>query len=238
MSLLLVVGGCAARAPHPSGPETPAEPAPLTLPRIGFSIQAGAFADPENAIRLRDALEAHGLEAFCFTGDDGLERVRFGSFADREEAVGRAETLRAEGVIEEYYAVPPELRGGADLRRRIARSALGFLGRPYRWGGPSPETGFDCSGLTMAAYRLNGVALPRTSRDQYSAGAPVRRGHLREADLVFFAMESRRKPTHVGLYVGEDRFVHAPSSGKVVRIDTLASSYYGPRFLAGRSYIP
>jgi cell wall-associated NlpC family hydrolase len=133
--------------------------------------------------------------------------------------------------------VAPERRHGAVLRRQVVRSALGFLGWPYRWGGPSPETGFDCSGLTMTSYRLNGVALPRTSRGQYAAGEPVGRRELREADLVFFATGTGRGPSHVGLYIGDGRFVHAPGSGDVVRIDELSSSYYRPRFLSARSYL-
>ena len=127
--------------------------------------------------------------------------------------------------------------GGAALRKEVARSALGFLGRPYRWGGSSPETGLDCSGLTMAAYRLNGLALPRAAAEQFASGEVVSAGTLQQADLVFFATGRRSKPTHVGLYLGEGRFIHAPSSGDVVRIDELAGSYYQRTYLGARSYL-
>jgi hypothetical protein len=200
-------------------------------------VQVGAFSDPENAVRLKESLDAYGIDAFHFVGDDGLNRVRFGDFEIREEAVGTAEALRMDGVVDEYYVVPPELARGAELRRRIAGSALSFLGSPYRWGGRSTEEGFDCSGLTTAAYRLGGVALPRTARDQHAGGVPVSLSELREADLVFFAIDRKRKPTHVGLYLGNGRFIHAPGSGKVVRVDDLSSRYYQRHFLGACSYL-
>jgi hypothetical protein len=206
---------------------------------LGHSIQVGAFAEPQNAARLREALEQLGLEAFHFADDDGLYKVRFGRFDERELAVARAESLRAEGVIDAYYVVPPEryrpTGGEQALRRNVVRAAMGFLGQPYEWGA-SRATGFDCSGLAMAAYRLNGIALPRTSSEQYAAGQSVSLADLREADLVFFATGVDAKPTHVGLYAGEGRFVHAPSTCKVVRIDVLADGYYRERFLAARTY--
>jgi hypothetical protein len=238
-STVAALGGCAGRVPAPKPPPPPATApgSPASLSRIGFSVQVGAFSNLDNAIRLRESLEAAGLEAFHFAGDDGLHRVRFGSFVDREGAIERARALQREGIVDAFYVVPPERRQGTVLRRQVVRSALGFLGTPYRWGGPSPETGFDCSGLTMTSYRLNGLSLPRTSREQFAAGRPVAHRDLREADLVFFATGAGTAPSHVGIYIGEDRFVHAPSSGGVVRVDHLSSSYYRSRFLSGRSYV-
>ncbi len=235
--VLLLATGCAARAPRP-----PLYTDQTALPRIGYSVQVGAFADPDNALRLVSSLAARGIEAFYFSGDGGLQRVRFGSFASRAAAVRRAEVLRDERIIDEYFVVPPSAPGlarggGAALRRDVVRSAMGFLGRPYRWGGSSPETGLDCSGLTMAAYRLNGIALPRASAQQFAAGRSVSLHRLQEADLVFFATESRTKPTHVGLYLGDGRFIHAPGRGDVVRIDALANDYFRRHFLGGRSYL-
>ncbi len=210
---------------------------------MGFSIQAGAFASADNAALLVQILKENDLVAFHFAGDDGLSRVRFGSFSSRELAVERAEALKAARVIEDYLVVPPSpaqlSRREAGLRGKLVESAMTFLGTPYRWGSPSAETGLDCSGLTMTAYRLNGLALPRAAAEQYAVGARASREGLREGDLVFFATgKDRRRPSHVGLYIGEGRFVHAPGSGKVVRVDELSQSYYDQRFLAGRSYLP
>jgi cell wall-associated NlpC family hydrolase len=133
---------------------------------------------------------------------------------------------------------PPALdRVEVGLRDKVVKAAMRFLGTPYRWGGPSAETGFDCSGLTMTAYRLNGLELPRASAEQYATGQAVSRDALKAADLVFFATGREGRPSHVGLYVGEGRFIHAPGSGKVVRIDDLSQDYYAQRFLGARSYL-
>jgi cell wall-associated NlpC family hydrolase len=164
--------------------------------------------------------------------------VRFGTFPSRALAMERAEALRLEGLIEDYVVVGvPSARwqDHVGLRSEIARSALSFLGRPYRWGGA--DTAFDCSGLTMTAYRLHGLGLPRSSAEQFSLGHAVAIDELQEADLVFFAIDARDRATHVGLYVGDGRFIHAPGRGKVVRVDSISDDYYGRYFLAARSYL-
>lgn len=232
---LVILGGCAGRAPAPP-PAAPGAGADAPASRIEYSVQVGAFSQLENAVRLKNTLDEAGVDAFHFLGDDGLYRVRFGSFASRQLAIDSAEALRQQGVIDDFYVVPPE-PPGENARRRIVQSALGFLGTPYRWGGPSPQTGFDCSGLVMTSYRLSGIALPRTSREQYAGGVPVERRDLRDADLVFFATGGGRIPSHVGIYIGDGRFVHAPASGGVVRVDELSSDYYRRHYLSGRSYL-
>ena len=231
VGLALLTACAPKRVPVPTPP-----PAPL-LPVITFTVQAGAFAEAENAIRLARSLEAAGVEAFHFVGEDGLHRVRFGSFASRKSAARRAEALDAAGLITEHAVVAAGTPGvtRAGLRGDIARAALSFLGQPYRWG--AAEGAFDCSGLTMTAYRLNGLGLPRSSADQYALGTPVPADRLREADLVFFDTEAQGRPDHVGLYLGDGRFVHAPGEGRMVRIDDLASAWYARRFLAARSYL-
>lgn len=233
---LLLSAGCAAREPRPARP-----PEGGTLPRIGYSVQVGAFASSDNALGLVAALAERGLDAFYFAGADGLHKVRFGSFASRERARLRAEALRNDHVIEQYFIVSPDsfapARGGAALRESVVLSARTFLGRPYRWGGSSAETGLDCSGLTMAAYRLNGLELPRAAAEQFAVGEPVPEGALREADLVFFGAPGETRPTHVGLCIGDGRFIHAPGHGDIVRVDALANAYYQRQFLGGRSYV-
>lgn len=108
---------------------------------------------------------------------------------------------------------------------RAASHALRMVGRPYRAGGETASAGFDCSGLVQFSYRQAGVAVPRSTELQLRATRKISRSELRRGDLVFFDQEGRKK-SHVGVYLGDGRFVHAPSSGKQVRVDRLDSRYW------------
>jgi cell wall-associated NlpC family hydrolase len=108
---------------------------------------------------------------------------------------------------------------------RAASHAAKMLGRPYHFGGSSPSTGFDCSGLVQFSFRQAGVSVPRATDSQRSASRPVRLSDLRRGDLIFFDQEGK-KNSHVGIYLGGGRFVHAPSSGKEVRSDRLDAPYW------------
>jgi cell wall-associated NlpC family hydrolase len=107
---------------------------------------------------------------------------------------------------------------------QAAGYALTMVGKPYRYGGTSPS-GFDCSGLVLYSYKNAGIALPHGTDKQRSLSRPVRVAELRRGDLVFFNQEGK-KYGHVGIYVGDGKFVHAPSSGKSERSDRLDSSYW------------
>ncbi len=103
--------------------------------------------------------------------------------------------------------------------------ALGLVGTPYRYGGNTPDTGFDCSGLIGHVYREQaGVHAPRTVASLKNWGQTVSATQLRSGDLVVFYQNS--KATHAGIYVGEGRFVHAPSTGGRVRLDSVTSGYW------------
>lgn len=113
--------------------------------------------------------------------------------------------------------------------------AIGLVGTPYQWGGNTPESGFDCSGLVDYIYRTaTGIKLPRTSHQMASMhGRKVRRmTHLASGDLVFFDIGGRI--SHVGVYVGKGRFVHAPNSGGTVRLDDIDGPYWGDHFAYAR----
>ena len=112
------------------------------------------------------------------------------------------------------------------------RRALGYLGARYRYGG-SGSRGFDCSGFTAYIYRQHGISLPHNSAAQYRVGKPVSRSELRPGDLVFFRTRGRRI-SHVGIYIGDGKFVHASSARGRVRIDTLNSGYYHQRYVGAR----
>lgn len=115
---------------------------------------------------------------------------------------------------------------------QAAATARRMVGRPYRWGGAGPEV-FDCSGLVHYAYQRAGARVPRTSAEQFRVARPLALEHVRPGDLVFFRLA--QKVSHVGIYLGDGRFVHAPSTGKTVRIDQLDSPYYARHFVrAGR----
>ncbi len=116
--------------------------------------------------------------------------------------------------------------------RRAVAVALDQLGVPYQYGGNDPD-GFDCSGLVQYSYARAGKSVPRTTRQMWSSTQSVRRQEIRAGDLLFFEVEG--KMSHVGLYVGDQRFVHAPSSGRSVSVESLHSPFYAQAFLrAGR----
>jgi len=212
---------------------------------LGYTIQIGAFANPDNAARLTVSLEQHGIDAYYFVHRSGLYKVRFGNFPTREAAELTAQDLKRSGLIDEFYIVSPETYpaarqqqyGIAYMRESIAKTAGSFLGIPYKWGGTSSEQGFDCSGLTMAVYQLNGLDLPRTSREQFNTGLPVARKDLQKGDLVFFATNGGRKVSHVGIYTGKNRFVHAPGRGKKIQTTSLDNNYFKERYIGGRTYL-
>lgn len=106
---------------------------------------------------------------------------------------------------------------------RAAAVALDQVGVPYRYGGSTPS-GFDCSGLVQYSYTQAGVHVPRTTRQLWSSASTVSRNDLRAGDLLFFNVEG--KMSHVGMYLGERRFVHAPQSGRTVSVASLDSPFY------------
>ena len=119
----------------------------------------------------------------------------------------------------------PASRLTADESSDIAIHAMGLVGTPYRYGGNTPDSGFDCSGLIGYVYQSRaGTAPPRTVAQLDGWGQPVSEQSLRVGDLVVFGRG--RQPSHAGIFVGQGRFVHAPSSGGVVRLDRLDSRYW------------
>lgn len=122
-------------------------------------------------------------------------------------------------------ATTPHAPAPSPAGDRAAVNALKLIGAPYRYGGASPSRGFDCSGLVQYSYRGAGVSLPHNTEKQRHLARPIHRAELRRGDLVFFDEEGK-KNSHVGIYLGDGTFVHAPSSGKHVRRDRLDSPYW------------
>jgi cell wall-associated NlpC family hydrolase len=121
-----------------------------------------------------------------------------------------------------------------DPRVIMVDRARSMLGQPYRWGGDEPG-GFDCSGLVVYAANGAGIRVPRTAHEQLGAGTPVARGKVHEGDLVF--MHLAHKELHVGIAIDDERFIHAPSAGGYVRIDSLTAPPYARSFLGARRII-
>ena len=237
------LAGCRGR-PAITPPVKPLPPKEK-IARTGYTVQVGAFTILDNARRLTEALSHKGLNTYYFRHESGLYKVRFGDFSSKEAAVKEAERLFGESVIEDYYIVKPEdyavtkrdLFGEHYLRDSIVATAESYIGVEYSWGGTSKKKGFDCSGLTMAVYQMNGLNMPRSSRDQYNAGIPVSRGQMKKGDLVFFKTSQGQKISHVGIYAGNQEFIHAPGKDKKIRKDSLVSGYYRNRFVGARTYL-
>jgi murein DD-endopeptidase len=121
----------------------------------------------------------------------------------------------------------------------IAQQALAQVGAPYRYGGTDPARGFDCSGLVSYAHSREGISVPRTAAAQFAAARKVDPESLRPGDLVFFRLvPGSREVTHVGIYTGQRRFVHAPQAGRNVGEASIDDPYYRERFAGAGRLIP
>ena len=127
----------------------------------------------------------------------------------------------------------PAARLSLEQANDVTVMAIGLVGTPYRYGGNTPASGFDCSGLIGYVYKQRaGVVAPRTTAGLIDWGTSISTGSLRTGDLVVFAQNGRAN--HAGIYVGEGRFVHAPSTGGTVRLDRLNSSYWAKQQVSYR----
>ncbi|MGI9657501.1 MAG: NlpC/P60 family protein [Gaiellaceae bacterium] len=126
-------------------------------------------------------------------------------------------------------APPPAPPPPAAKYTGVVATAMKFLGVPYVWGGESPSGGFDCSGFVLYVYRQHGVSLPHHAATQFNYGTPVTRSQLQPGDIVFF-----NGLGHNGIYIGDDKFVHAPHTGDVVKISSLNDSWYTATWVGAR----
>ncbi|GAA0501212.1 C40 family peptidase [Tatumella terrea] len=111
------------------------------------------------------------------------------------------------------------------------------LGKPYQWGGSSPHTGFDCSGLVYYAYKdLVNYRIPRTANEMFHLrdAAPIKRNQLEKGDLVFFHIHGREKADHVGVYLGNGKFIQSPRTGKDIQISALSNEYWQSHYIGAR----
>lgn len=151
---------------------------------------------------------------------------------------GAARAQLAVGPIRIKVLAKSTTKVSATSPSRVLPTAERYLGVPYRWGGTSPKTGFDCSGFVQYVFAKHGTRLPRTSREQAASGQRVRPvwSSLRPGDLVMFA-EPGRRISHVAIYAGRRRIIHATGSGRKVRFDALDTKrgrWYAGRLVAAR----
>ena len=157
-----------------------------------------------------------------------LATVTMGCAAPAENPARPATAVAFTPVTAARYARKAE----PSLGERAARIARKAVGVPYRWGGASPASGFDCSGLVYWAYAQLGIELPHSSYALYGLGRDVSRRRMKAGDLVFFYGLG-----HVGLYLGRGLMVHAPRSGRTVEVVRLGSSHYGARLVGARRIV-
>ncbi|MBP7792578.1 MAG: C40 family peptidase [Candidatus Goldbacteria bacterium] len=144
---------------------------------------------------------------------------------------------------------------GEKIREKISTDAKKLLGVPYVTGGISPDTGFDCSGFVFYVYQKNSIEIPRLSYMQFQEGLPIEQYELKMGDLVFFEVYDKDipilgdlrnviaeyyktgKPGHVGIYLGNGKFIHAPKKGDVVKISSIHDNFWKKHYLSARRYV-
>jgi len=137
-------------------------------------------------------------------------------------------------LISACSSSPPMTSGTAPQSgARAAFYATKLVGARYHYGGNNPSRGFDCSGLVQYSYKLAGIRIPRSTQYQYQRSHYINRSQLRKGDLLFFNQEGKRF-SHVGIYIGDNKFVHAPSTGKRVRVSTISNPYWSRHLASTR----
>ena len=164
-----------------------------------------------------------------------------GRFMTEKRLVDRLEEVRTqvgERVSEGASRVSEGAQRVAHRASDLVVTAMGFLGVPYRRGGNSVETGFDCSGFVKAMYEQTvGLILPRRANEQAAATQKIDRRELQPGDLVFFNT-LRRTFSHVGIYIGDNKFIHSPKPGAQVRVEDMGVPYWSSRFDGARRVLP
>lgn len=142
---------------------------------------------------------------------------------------GCSGTGRQAPIVDSYETI-------SDRGSHISSLAKGFIGTPYRYGGQDPA-GFDCSGLVHYTHRKTGIVVPRTSKGQYAAARYIETDELSPGDVIFFRLSYWRRVSHVGIYAGNGKFIHAPKSGQRVSMSNINTPYWRDRIVkAGRFY--
>lgn len=208
-----------------------------------YGVQLAAFSSRERADEYERKLEASGVESYVIQDTNGLWTVRTGHFISQAQALAQAKNLLDQQMIDDYFVVhetgdtvTQDIDPGA-IQDLIVNTAEGYLGTRYKWGGTSSKRGFDCSGFTMTVYGQHGIKLPRSSSSQFLVGKAVQKDELKKGDLVFFSTGKGSRISHVGIYSGDGKFIHASTTEKCIRIANMAKPYYQKRYRGARRVI-
>ena len=170
-------------------------------------------------------------ESYKLAGSDEFDNV--GLMVDRGQRSQYLGDVRSD-PLGAYLSAHDKFSRPQAHTRGLASTAMNYLGIKYRFGGDTPTQGFDCSGLVRyAAEKSLGLKLPRRSSEMARQGESVNRKDLERGDLVFFNTRGQRF-SHVGIYLGEGKFVHAPSSGSKVRVESMNIGYWKKRYNGAR----
>ena len=209
-----------------------------------YAVRFGDFPNKEKArIAAKKLVAEHLIDSFYIAPPNEVvfSRPRGAGWQKPPPDEIRKPNEALQPVVPLVPAEPPEKpaakpsKDSKDMGAIAARTAERFVGIPYRWGGDNVVEGMDCSGFVRAVYNLCGLSIPRTSRDQFKAGDQVARSDLKDGDLVFFGSSSDNI-NHVGIYVGDGKFVHAPRRGEEIRVTAVNESYFEKRFVGARRY--
>lgn len=174
-----------------------------------------------------------GLVAFLLAGCNS-ETVK--TAQAEQSKVYTAQFAHSKNTSATVAKIPVQASRGITLLDRVVWNAQKQQGKPYVYGGESPKTGFDCSGLTQFAFEQGaGVSLPRTAAEQYVSSVKISKQEASKGDLVFFKTAGSRV-SHVGIYLGDDKFVHAPRTGRAITTDKL-QGYWADK-LVGFGRVP
>lgn len=194
--------------------------------------------DGEDIIRLQTELEKHGYYQGIIDGKFGDKTLQAVIYFQQDcgllvDGIVGAQTWSA---IKNYSKVPVS-RSGSDNRagQQVANFAQKYLGTNYVWGGSSPG-GFDCSGFIFYVFKQHGITLPRMADGQFYTGLKISGANLRVGDAVFFTTYEPG-PSHVGIYIGNDAFIHASSAAGQVVVTPMSKQYYRDRFLGARRFV-
>jgi cell wall-associated NlpC family hydrolase len=219
---------------------------------IGYTIQAGAFQELPRAELFAEKLRERKLDAVYFKKENGYFAVTFGNYPTWDAASQNARKLKQERLIEDFYIVkprrPPETfdnrssaeslpkRHDTDRGKLAALTAERFKGIHYKYGGNTVVEGLDCSAFVKSVYYLIGIDIPRTSQEQFDAGLTIDKKELQEGDLLFFG-KGPGQISHVGMYLGNGKFIHAPRRGEPIQITPVDNEKYVQKYVGSRRFL-